>query len=203
MSGSGSSGHLEDHEVATLASPTGASTPLLEAGAAPAESYDAITPAGDVETGDGAAASAGAEGAEAGAPKKKKEKSGQKIVSDLLKTDMAAERTFFKWLWTGLHTGAIGTFIFVTFDDGEGGFSRVAVVSFAWLIAFGLVLFGLYAYNRRRAALREGRIDMLPALTREYGPYVVVLALVLVVGSGLVFAMFSGAELRKGRHGIV
>lgn len=133
--------------------------------------------------------------------KKKKGKSGQKLVADALKTDMAAERTFFKWLWTGLHTGAIGTFIFVTFDDDKGDPYRLWVVGFAWFVAFALVLFGLYCYNRRRAALRSGALDDLPIYTRDYGPYIVVAAIVLVVGSGFLYALFSGANPRKSHKG--
>jgi uncharacterized membrane protein YidH (DUF202 family) len=134
-----------------------------------------------------------------GKDKGKKDKSGQKLVADALKTDMAAERTFFKWLWTGLHTGAIGTFIFVTFDSDKEDPYRIAVVTFAWFISLALVLYGLFAYNRRRQALRDGNMDLLPAFTREYGPYIVVVCLVLVVGSGLLYAAFSGVHPHQGK----
>jgi uncharacterized membrane protein YidH (DUF202 family) len=129
---------------------------------------------------------------------KDKGKSGQKIVADALKTDMAAERTFFKWLWTGLHVGAIGTFIFVTFDNDKQDPYRFLVVAFSWGIAFGLVLYGLFAYNRRRVALREGRIEILPAVTRDYGPCIVVTAVALVVLAGFAYALFSGAHAKEG-----
>lgn len=155
-------------------------------------SYDAIVPSTPGIGGKG-----GPKG-EKGDKKDKKGKSGQKLVSDALKTDMAAERTFFKWLWTGLHTGAIGTFIFVTFDTDKSDPYRLAVVGFAWIVAFSLVLYGLYAYNRRRTALREGRIEILPPVTREYGPYIVVVAVLLVVLSGLLYAVLSGSSPHKG-----
>jgi uncharacterized membrane protein YidH (DUF202 family) len=155
----------------------------------PTGSYDAISPS-----------RLQADPNDADTPKTKKKKikekdkikSGQKIVADALKTDMAAERTFFKWLWTGLHTGAIGTFIFVTFDNDKRDPYRVAVVAFAWVVAFSLVLYGLYAYNRRRKALREGRIEVIPHATREFGPCIVVIAIGTVVASGLLYAVFSG-----------
>lgn len=124
-------------------------------------------------------------------PKKKKEKSPQKQVADVLKTDMAAERTFFKWLWTGLHTGAIGSFIFVTFDIDKGDPMRVVVVGFSWFIALLLVLYGTFAYYRRRHALRTGNLDHVPSFTREHSPLVVVSALLLVVGVTMTYAMMQ------------
>lgn len=165
--------------------------------------YDSITPAslGNAENSEksekGDKADKG-DKSEKGDKKDKKIKSGQKVVSDALKTDMAAERTFFKWLWTGLHTGAIGTFIFVTFDTDKSDPYRIGVVAFAWIVAFALVLYGLYAYNRRRTALREGRIEILPPITREYGPLIVVVAIFLVVVSGLLYAILSGAAVHRG-----
>jgi uncharacterized membrane protein YidH (DUF202 family) len=155
--------------------------PLLGAQTQTQQSYDAVSPA---------------------PPKKSKKdkdkgKTGQKLVADALKTDMAAERTFFKWLWTGLHVGAIGTFIFVTFDTNKEDPYRLLVVSFAWSVAFGLVLYGLFTYNRRREALRQGRMEVLPWITREYGPCIVVAAVALVVCSGLAYAVFSGASAKE------
>jgi uncharacterized membrane protein YidH (DUF202 family) len=157
--------------------------PLLGAQAQTRQSYDAVSPA---------------------LPKKSKKdkdkdkgKSGQKLVADALKTDMAAERTFFKWLWTGLHVGAIGTFIFVTFDTNKEDPYRLLVVAFAWTVAFGLVLYGLFTYNRRREALRQGRMEVLPWITREYGPCIVVGAVALVVCTGLAYAVFSGASAKE------
>lgn len=176
-----SSSAQEDYEVEAANIVAAESTPLLGGG------IDAVIPY------DGAPSSS-----EAG-PKKKKEKSGQKLVADALKTDMAAERTFFKWLWTGLHTGAIGTFIFVTFDDDASATARFYVVGFAWIVAFALVLFGLYCYNRRRRALRLGRLDEIPVLARDYGPYIVVAALLAVVLAGFGYALWSGAT-PKERH---
>jgi len=131
--------------------------------------------------------------------KSKKEKNPQKKVADLLKTDMAAERTFFKWLWTGLHTGAIGSFIFVTFDSDKSDPMRLFVVAFAWIVAFMLVLYGLFAYYRRREALRTGRIECIPNVTREHSPVIVVVALGLVVGAGLLYAAFTNSSPHKGK----
>lgn len=123
--------------------------------------------------------------------KKKKEKTGQKAVSDALKTDMASERTFFKWLWTGLHTGAIGSFIFIAFDGDKSDPTRVIVVGFSWLVALALVLYGAFAFYRRRHALRTGDISVIPTFSREHSPLIVVTALALVVGTALVYAWKS------------
>lgn len=130
--------------------------------------------------------------------KKKKDKSGQKAVADALKTDMAAERTFFKWLWTGLHTGAIGSFIFITFDGDKEDPMRLVVVGFSWLVALMLVLYGTVAYYRRRHALRTGDIGVIPTFQREHSPLVVVVALGLVVGTALVYAWSSNGFNPQG-----
>lgn len=180
--------HLDDFEVAQDEAAAAGHVEL------PVE--DAVSAATPLLAGGGGAAPEGY--AAVKKEKQKKEKSGQKLVSDALKTDMASERTFFKWLWTGLHTGAIGTFIFVTFDSDKEDPYRLAVVAFAWSIAFALVLYGLFAYHRRRRALREGRLDLLPEITREYGPCIVVIALALVIGAGFLYAIFSGVPPHKG-----
>lgn len=127
---------------------------------------------------------------------KKDDKKATKAVSDALKTDMAAERTFFKWLWTGLHTGAIGSFIFVTFDTDKNDPKRLLVVGFSWLVALCLVLYGTFVYYRRRRALRSGEIEEIPEFTREHSPLVVVLSLLLVIGVSSVYAL-SGEEKRE------
>lgn len=130
--------------------------------------------------------------------KGKKGKSGQKVVADALKTDMAAERTFFKWLWTGLHTGAIGSFIFVTFDGNREDPMRMVVVGFSWIVALALVLYGTFAYYRRRRALKMGRLEEIPEWSREHSPLIVVVALVLVVGLALGYALYTGGGKLEG-----
>lgn len=133
--------------------------------------------------------------------KGKKGKNGQKVVADALKTDMAAERTFFKWLWTGLHTGAIGSFIFITFDGNKEDPMRMVVVGFSWIVALALVLYGTFAYYRRRRALRTGRLEDIPEWSREHSPLIVVLALALVVGVALGYALYSGDSRAVGSGG--
>lgn len=185
------------------------------------EDVDAVLPAADVAATDevlpdessgmltGAAGSGVGYGATAGADlekglkdKKKqgkKAKDPQKAVSDQLKIDMASERTFFKWLWTGLHTGAIGTFIFITFDADTEDPMRLVVVTFAWAVAFLLVLYGLFAFYRRRQALRNGNMECVPSFTREHSPVIVVIALGLVIGSALFYAAVTSTRPHKGK----
>jgi uncharacterized membrane protein YidH (DUF202 family) len=190
----------EDLDDVVVLPGNGEHVPLLAATSTSAPSgYDAVEPCSVAATASPSAKDKKAKDKDKDKDKDKKIKSGQKMVADALKTEMAAERTFFKWLWTGLHTGAIGTFIFVTFDNNKDDPYRIAVVAFAWFVAFGLVLYGLYAYNRRRTALREGRLEVMPLATREYGPCIVVVAIGLVVGSGLLYAVFSGNPPQHGK----
>lgn len=123
-----------------------------------------------------------------GAKKKKKAKE----LADLLKIDMASERTFFKWLRTGMQIGAIGTFVFVALDHKQGSPWGIATVAFAWLVGFALVLYGLWSYYGRRAAMRSGDISHVPEFMREHAPLLVVLSLVAVVVAGLAYAAFMG-----------
>lgn len=128
--------------------------------------------------------------------KAKKEKAEAKSVSDALKIDMAAERTFFKWLWTGLHAGAIGSFIFVTFDVGKHAESRLVVVGFSWIVALLLVIYGTVAYYQRRRALRMGNIEEVSGFMREHSPLVVLLALTAVVGLALGYAIWTNRDFQ-------
>ncbi len=123
-----------------------------------------------------------------GAKKKKKAKE----LSDLLKIDMASERTFFKWLRTGMQIGAIGTFVFVALDHKQGSPWGIATVAFAWLVGFALVLYGLWSYYGRRAAMRSGDISHVPEFMREHAPLMVVISLVAVVVAGLAYAAVMG-----------
>ncbi len=116
-----------------------------------------------------------------GGKKDKKEKA-KKAVADMVKIQMASERTFFKWFRTGLQIGAIGTFVFIAFDKHGESYWRFVVVAFAWMIGLLLVLFGVYGYYHRRAVIRDGNSEEVADF--EHSPVLVVAALVLVVGAG-------------------
>jgi uncharacterized membrane protein YidH (DUF202 family) len=160
---------------------------------------------------------AGKEEAEGGAKKKKKGKKRKEkdiddtdalpygaieampkpVKGDDLKTHMANERTFFKWLFTGFHIGAMGTFIlsFYSDDSGQPGTGKILLCLAIWMVALVYVMYGLINFYRRRRALRQG-------LGKEEwdsgaGPAYVVAGLVLVIGSVLVYSLVTGAAPRR------
>ncbi|KAK4530799.1 hypothetical protein CCYA_CCYA05G1656 [Cyanidiococcus yangmingshanensis] len=160
---------------------------------------------------------AGKEGPEAGMKKKKKgkkrkEKDGddgetlqygaieavpKPFKGDDLKTHMANERTFFKWLFTGFHIGAMGTFIlsFYSDDSGRPGTGKILLCLAIWMVALVYIMYGLINFYRRRRALRQG-------LSKEEwdsgaGPAYVVAGLVLVIGSVLVYSLVTGQAPRR------
>ncbi|KAK1857906.1 hypothetical protein I4F81_000520 [Pyropia yezoensis] len=103
--------------------------------------------------GGGNSAAAGATAGDAAGEKKKKAK-----VKDYMKTSLSSERTFFKWVWTGLQFGALGTFVFVSFVD-EGPPLRLMLVVACWMIGFAAAVYGLLQYHRRRRALLADNPD--------------------------------------------
>ncbi|GJQ15111.1 hypothetical protein GpartN1_g6902.t1 [Galdieria partita] len=125
----------------------------------------------------------------------KKEESGKKKKDDDLKTHMANERTFFKWLFTGFHIGAMGTFILAFFSESRDPYKLLLVI-FCWLIALSFVLYGLYNYYRRRRALRMG-LKESTEWDAPHGPAFVVAGLVLVIASVIIYAIYTGVEPRK------
>lgn len=121
----------------------------------------------------------------------------RKAITDALKLDMASERTFFKWLRTGMQVGAIGTFVFIAVDRHVRSPWGVATVAFAWSVGLALVLFGLCSYYSRRTALRTDTTECIPLFVREHSPAFVVVALVSVVTAGLAYAIFVGGITSK------
>lgn len=118
---------------------------------------------------------------------KKQKKAKKPQMKDDIKTSMASERTFFKWIWTGFHIGGVGTFI-LGFFSSDGGYWRLSLVAFAWLVAFGGIFYGLAQFYRRRAALREGRLEP-EAWENPHAPAIVVAMFTVVISSVLVFAV--------------
>lgn len=93
----------------------------------------------------------------------------------------------FQWIWTGFHIGGVGTFI-LGFFSSDGGYWRLSLVAFAWLVAFGGIFYGLAQFYRRRAALREGRLEP-EAWENPHAPAIVVAMFTVVISSVLVFAV--------------
>lgn len=128
-----------------------------------------------------------------GVGKKKKAGSGgtsdaRAFKDDDIKTAMANERTFFKWLFFGFHIGAMGTFILTFFSPAAPG--RVTMVLFTWAVAFFFIFYGLARYYTRRTAIRNGLRD--PADWEDAAaPALMAGALLLVVGSIVVYAFVT------------
>lgn len=104
------------------------------------------------------------------APKAKKKKS--EMMPNDIKTNLQLERTFFKWIWTGFHLGAIGTFILSFFSSSRITTTKIILILFAWVLALSFVVYGLVSYYRRRAALRTNQLERRK-WDNPYGPFIV------------------------------
>ncbi|GAB0492610.1 hypothetical protein MMPV_003878 [Pyropia vietnamensis] len=110
------------------------------------------------------------------------------LLGNSIKTAMANERTFFKWLFFGFHIGAMGTFILTFFSPAAPG--RVTMVLFTWAVAFFFIFYGLARYYTRRTAIRNGLRD--PADWEDAAaPALMAGALLLVVGSIVIYAFVT------------
>jgi len=121
-----------------------------------------------------------------------KKKKGPK--DDDIKTHMANERTFFKWLFFGFHIGAMGTFILTFFAPSTPG--RVWMVLGVWLVAFFFIYYGLFRYFMRRRALRLGLRDPTD-WDDPLAPALMTAALFLIVVSIIAYAVLTSAIPRK------
>lgn len=116
-----------------------------------------------------------------------KDKKKNKQLSDRLKLNMANERTFTKWLMTGMQMGAIGTFVLMQIDRHNDTIWGVATLTFAWVVGFLIAMYGCYGYYGRRRALQSGKIESDPAIGRALVPAVIMIGLILVVVAGLAY----------------
>jgi len=135
--------------------------------------------------------------------KKKKEKEKEKEKDekkkgpkdDDIKTHMANERTFFKWLFFGFHIGAMGTFVLTFFSANTPG--RVYMVAGVWVIAFFFVYYGLFRYFARRRALRLG-LTSPTDWDDPAGPALMAGAMFLIVIAIVIFAILTDSVPTKG-----
>mmetsp|Transcript_8451 Transcript_8451/g.17167 ORF Transcript_8451/g.17167 Transcript_8451/m.17167 type:complete len:153 (-) Transcript_8451:634-1092(-) len=81
----------------------------------------------------------------------------QNAGDDDIKTNMSNERTFFKWMWTGIHVGSLGTWVLRFFADPTR--FDVFLVFLTWVVAFCLMFYGLFRFYGRRWALKNGVED--------------------------------------------
>lgn len=124
---------------------------------------------------------------------KKKKKEGKK-VSDLLKLNMANERTFMKWVVMGMHMGAIGTFVLLALDRDRSTVWGIFTLGFAWAVGFSFAFYGLVGYYGRRRALEKGDVTSDPAEGRAIFPIIVTMSMVAVVVAGLVYVGVAGQQ---------
>mmetsp|Transcript_47853 Transcript_47853/g.117247 ORF Transcript_47853/g.117247 Transcript_47853/m.117247 type:complete len:148 (-) Transcript_47853:21-464(-) len=94
------------------------------------------------------------DGTAPGPSTEKPEKKKKPKNSNDLKTAMGNERTFFKYLWTGLHVGTMGTWLLKFYS--EPGRTELGLVIVTWVVAFFLVGYGLYRFYHRRWAMTNG-----------------------------------------------
>lgn len=127
---------------------------------------------------------------EARAAKEKKEL--QKKIKDYMKTALSSERTFFKWIWTTLNLGALGT-IALTFFHDDGFPYRLIVVAIAWLMGLFFALYGLRQFHLRRKALLSVTDDP-ETWESPNAPAIVVAAFVIMMLTIIVYAIASGQQ---------
>mmetsp|Transcript_9808 Transcript_9808/g.20627 ORF Transcript_9808/g.20627 Transcript_9808/m.20627 type:complete len:177 (+) Transcript_9808:81-611(+) len=104
-----------------------------------------------------------------------------------LKTNMGNERTFFKWLFTGLHVGTASTWVLKFFAEPSS--SQLWIALGAWLVAFAIIGYGLIGFYRRRVAIFQGK-----SVAHAENPVAVVLvalASTFTMGGIIVYSVFS------------
>lgn len=103
-----------------------------------------------------------------------------------MKSHMANERTFFKYLFTGLHIGSIGTLVLTFFPNND--VDKLYLVASIWCIAFGFMFWGLYGYYRRKSLMENGKFsqgDEISPHTPLLISSIFVMVILLVIGYGL------------------
>lgn len=93
-----------------------------------------------------------------------------------MKNHMANERTFFKYLFTGLHIGSIGTLVLTFFPNDD--IHKLYLVIIIWLIAFFFMFWGLYGYYKRKNLMEMGKLQD----TTEISPHTPLLISSIFVG---------------------
>ncbi len=71
---------------------------------------------------------------------------------------MANERTFFKYLFSAFHLGAMGTFLLTYFSRRDE--YKLLLVIMTWVTAFSFIFWGLWAYYHRKTLMNDGKIKV-------------------------------------------
>lgn len=112
-----------------------------------------------------------------------------------MKNHMANERTFFKYLFTGLHIGGIGTLVLSFFATAD--VNKLYLVLFIWLVAFGFMFWGLYSYYRRKRLMETGHFKETQLLN-PHTPVIITIIFVSVIALVVAYAMISNQYPAKG-----
>mmetsp|Transcript_1132 Transcript_1132/g.2118 ORF Transcript_1132/g.2118 Transcript_1132/m.2118 type:complete len:192 (-) Transcript_1132:117-692(-) len=121
------------------------------------------------------------------------------VVALDIKTTMASERTFFKWVWTGLRVGGIGTFLIFFYESDI----EFWVILFIWMVAFFLIGYGLQQYYKRRHALLSQHSNNSQTFDESedpYAPYIVVIAITVVVSLALYKSLVPSTHHHHGEN---
>eukprot|EP00189_Rhodosorus_marinus_P011391 CAMPEP_0184742092 /NCGR_PEP_ID=MMETSP0315-20130426/5119_1 /TAXON_ID=101924 /ORGANISM="Rhodosorus marinus, Strain UTEX LB 2760" /LENGTH=151 /DNA_ID=CAMNT_0027212787 /DNA_START=74 /DNA_END=529 /DNA_ORIENTATION=- len=115
-----------------------------------------------------------------------------KIVSkgDEIKSGLQAERTWFKWLFTGLQIGGFGTWLLKFFSTNSS--ETLILLTFSWVLALMVVLHGLSKFYSRRRAIKSGTKDTDEFDSPRSVAFVVVAA-TIVVGGSVVYTVIKEA----------
>ncbi|KAJ8904265.1 hypothetical protein NDN08_000789 [Rhodosorus marinus] len=117
-----------------------------------------------------------------------------KLVSkgDEIKSGLQTERTWFKWLFTGLQIGGFGTWL-LKFFSSDGPETLILLI-FSWVFALMVVLHGLSKFYSRRRAIKSGSKDT-DEFDSPYSVAFVVIATTIVVGGTVVYTVIKEAPL--------
>lgn len=111
-----------------------------------------------------------------------------------MKNHMANERTFFKYLFTGLHVGGVGTLV-LSFFSRDDGF-KLALVITIWLIAFGFMFWGLYSYYHRKHLMESGHFKDSQMLN-PHTPAIISSIFLFVIVLVLAYAVYANGQVSK------
>ncbi len=113
-----------------------------------------------------------------------------------MKNHMANERTFFKYLFTGLHIGGIGTLVLSFFQSTD--LQKLYLVLFIWIIAFSFMFWGLYSYYKRKYLMEKGHFKEIQLLN-PHTPIIITAIFIFVIAMVIAYAITSDQIPDKGR----